>query len=192
MGLSNEQLIHEAVECNHAGVGVTTLERYRDHLAHFSQYLASVHASDFYEANKRQVRLFMGHLEKQGGPSPDGARLQCEWCQARNYPDGREGPGWSASYRKSCLSALRFLYRHFQADDELPDVDPTVLESSPRVIVQRGYTPNKEEVNASWRRTDLPAPSSSSTGSSMPLRAGRPTPMPAGATSTSMQLSGKS
>jgi integrase len=146
MGLSNEQLIHEAVECNHAGVGATTLERYRDHLVHFAQYLASVHASDFYAANKKQVRLFMGHLEKQGGPNPDSARLRCEWCKARNYPDGREGPGWSASYRKSYLSALRFLYRHFQADDELPDIDPTVLESSPRVIVKRGYTPSKEEV----------------------------------------------
>lgn len=146
MGLSNEQLIHEAIECNHAGVGTTTLGRYRDHLVHFAQYLASVHASDFYKANKKQVRLFMRHLERQGGSNPDGARLRCEWCKARNYPDGREGAGWSASYRKSYLSALRFLYRHFQADDELPDIDPTVLESSPRVIVKRGYTPNKEEV----------------------------------------------
>src|SRR5215218_11276740 len=98
MGLSNEQLIREAIECNHAGVGATTLERYRDHLVHFAQYLASVHASDFYAANKKQVRLFMGHLEKQGGPNPDGARLRCEWCKARNYPDGRDGAGWSASY----------------------------------------------------------------------------------------------
>ena len=43
MGLSNEQLICEAVECNHAGVGPPTLERYRDHLIHFGQYLASAH-----------------------------------------------------------------------------------------------------------------------------------------------------
>jgi len=146
MGLSNEQLICEAHECNHAGVGGPTLERYRDHLVHFAQYLASVHKSDFYKANKKQVRLFMGHLEKQGGQNPDSARLRCEWCKARNYPDGREGFGWSASYRKSCLSALRFLYLHFQADDELPDIDPTVLESSPKVIVKRGYTPSKEEI----------------------------------------------
>ncbi|HEU5063942.1 MAG TPA: site-specific integrase [Solirubrobacterales bacterium] len=146
MDLSNEQLIYEAVECNHAGVGGSTLARYRDHLVHFAQYLASVHRSNFYAANKKQVRLFMGHLEKQGGASPDPARLRCDWCKARNYPDGREGSGWSASYRKSYLSALRFLYRHFQADDELPDLDPTVLESSPRVIVKRGYTPSKEEV----------------------------------------------
>jgi hypothetical protein len=110
MDLSNEQLICEAVECNHAGVGGSTLERYRDHLVHFAHYLASVHKSDFYKANKKQVRLFMGHLEKQGGANPDPARLRCDWCKARGYPDGREGPGWSASYRKSYLSALRFLY----------------------------------------------------------------------------------
>jgi site-specific recombinase XerD len=146
MELSNEQLFSEAIECNHAGVGSSTLERYRDHLVHFAQYLASVHRSNFYEANKKQVRLFMGHLEKQGGENPDPARLRCEWCKARNYPDGREGPGWSASYRKSYLSALRFLHHHFQADDELPDIDPTVLESSPKVIVRRGYTPSKEEI----------------------------------------------
>ncbi len=139
MGLSNEQLICEAVECNHAGVGRLTVERYRDHLVHFAQYLASVHKSDFYKANKKHVRLFMGHLEKQGGDNPDSARLRCDWCKARGYPDGREGPGWSASYRKSYLSALRFLYHHFQADDELPDIDPTVLESSPRVIVSPGF-----------------------------------------------------
>ena len=93
MDLSNEQLICEAVECNHAGVGSSTLERYRDHLAHFAQYLASIHKSDFYKANKKQVRLFMGHLEKQGGATPDPARLRCDWCRARNYPNGREGPG---------------------------------------------------------------------------------------------------
>ena len=146
MGLSNEQLICEAVECNHAGVGRPTLRRYREHLGHFSQYLSSVHGSDFYGANKKQVRLFMGHLEGKGGAKPDPVRLRCDWCKARGYPDGREGSGWSPSYRKSYLSALRFLYHHFQADDELPDIDPTVLESAPRVIVRRGYTPSKADI----------------------------------------------
>lgn len=45
MDLSNEQLICEAVECNHAGVGSSTLERYRGHLVHFA-HLASVHQRD--------------------------------------------------------------------------------------------------------------------------------------------------
>jgi hypothetical protein len=98
MGLTNEQLICEAVECNHAGVGISTLERYREHLVHFSQYLASVHRSDFYKANKKQVRLFMGHLEKQGGANPDPARLRCERCKARGLrprpgSDGHPRPG---------------------------------------------------------------------------------------------------
>jgi integrase len=146
MGLSNKQLIAEGIECNHAGIGPTTIRKYEDHLVHFAQYLASAHGSDFYGASKKQVRLFMGHLEKPGGANPDPARLRCEWCRVRGYPDGLKGPGWSASYRKSYLSAVRFLYHHFQADDELPDLDPTVLESSPRVINRRGYTPTRDEV----------------------------------------------
>ena len=86
MGLSNEQLICQAVACNHAIVGRSILERYREHLAHFAQYLSSVHGSDFYTANKKQVRLFMGHLEKQGGATLDPTRLRCDWCKARGYP----------------------------------------------------------------------------------------------------------
>ena len=70
----------------------------------------------------------MGRLERRGGANPDPARLRCDWCKAHGCPDGRAGVGSSASYRKSSLSALRFLCHHFQADDELPDIDPTVLQ----------------------------------------------------------------
>lgn len=42
MELSDQQLIAEAIEANHAGVGKErTLDRYRGHLVHYSQYLAS-------------------------------------------------------------------------------------------------------------------------------------------------------
>lgn len=109
MSLSNEQLIHEAVECNHAGVGATTLERYRDHLVHFAQYLASVHASDFYAANKKQVRLFMGHLEKQGGPNPDGARFAASGARrgtTRTAARGRAGrPLTARATCQRCVSS---------------------------------------------------------------------------------------
>jgi hypothetical protein len=45
MHLSDEQLIAEAIEINHAGIGKTApLECYEDHLVHFSHYLASAHA----------------------------------------------------------------------------------------------------------------------------------------------------
>lgn len=149
MELSDEQLIHEAIEINHAGVGdEKTQERYRNHLVHFSQYLASVHGVNFYEAKRKHVRLFMGHLEKSGGSQPHSSRLRCEWCRARGYPDGRSGPGWSASYRKSYLSAVKFLYRHFQAEDDLPDLNPAALETSPKVVNKRGYTPTRKEIKA--------------------------------------------
>jgi integrase len=147
MDLSNEQLIAEAIEINHAGIGKTkTLERYEDHLVHFSQYLASAHGVTFYTARRKHIRLFMGHLEKAGGGHPHDARLRCEWCKARGYPDGRSGPGWSASYRKSYLSAIKFLYRHFLADEELPDHNPAALETSPKIVHKRGYTPTRNDI----------------------------------------------
>jgi integrase len=147
MDLSNEQLIHEAVEINHVAVGTPkTLDRYRDHLIHYSQYLASVHGATFYTAKKKHVRLFMGHLEKEGGAKPHPARLGCEWCRARGYPDGRSGPGWSASYRKSYLSALKFLYLHFLHEDDLPDINPAALETAPKVVLYRQYTPTRDDV----------------------------------------------
>jgi integrase len=148
MDLSNEQLIAEAIEINHAGIGKeATLERYRDHLVHVGQYLASVHARTFYTARPKHVRLFMGHLQKHGGEKPHESRLRCEWCKTRGYPDGRSGSGWSASYRKSYLSAIKFLYRHFYAEEDLPDVNPAALESSPKIVHKMGYTPNREDVN---------------------------------------------
>ncbi len=146
MGLSDEKLIAEAVEVNHAKVGRSTLERYEDHLVHFSQYLASAHGLDFYGARRKHVRLFMNHLEEQGGTRPARSRIPCEWCRVRGYPDGKNGCGWSASYRKSYLSAVKFLYRHFQAEEDLPDHNPAVLETSPKVIHKQGFSLNREEV----------------------------------------------
>jgi integrase len=45
----------------------------------------------------------------------------------RGYPDGKSGSGWSPSYRKSYLSASKFIYRHFQAEEDLPDHNPAAL-----------------------------------------------------------------
>lgn len=147
MELSNEQLIAEAIEINHAGIGKNrTLERYRNHLVHFSHYLASVQSATFYSAKQKHVRLFMNHLEKPGGAKPHDSRLRCEWCKARGYPDGRSGSGWSASYRKSYLSAVKFLYRHFLTEEDLPDHNPAALEASPKVIHTRGYTPSRDDI----------------------------------------------
>ena len=76
MNLSDEQLIAEAIEINHAGVGKDkTLERYEDHLVHFSHYLASKHGATFYTAKRKHIRLFMSHLKRAGGAKPHNARL---------------------------------------------------------------------------------------------------------------------
>ncbi|HET8862033.1 MAG TPA: hypothetical protein VFM94_02150, partial [Solirubrobacterales bacterium] len=38
------------------------------------------------------------------------------------------------------------LYRHFLAEEDLPDHNPAALETSPKVIHQRGYTPSRKDV----------------------------------------------
>jgi integrase len=146
MNLSDEQLIAEAIAINHANVKGKTAARYEDHLVHFSQYLVSAHGQDFYTAKSKHVRLFMSHLEREGGAQPHDLRLNCAWCKARGYPDGNDGKGWSPSYRKSHLSAIKFLYRHFATEEDLPDHNPAALVASPKVVTTRGYTPTAEEV----------------------------------------------
>lgn len=90
--------------------------------------------------------MFMNHLSKPGGPKPHNSRLQCAWCKTRGYPDGRSGPGWSPSYRKSYLAAIKFLYLHFLAEEDLPDLNPAALEQAPKVPIKLGYTPSSDDV----------------------------------------------
>lgn len=157
MDLSNEQVIAEAVLVNHAHVGKeATRNEYRGFLVHFSQYLASVHRKTFYTARRKHVLLFMAHLEQKGGAKPDESRLHCEWCKERGYPDGRSGKGYSASTRKGYLSALRFLYLHFQVEDDLPDINPTAMVPSPKVVHKVGFTPTFEEVKRLFAVEGLP------------------------------------
>lgn len=157
LNLSDAQLIAEAVEINNAQVGDDkTLERYRDHLEHFSDYLASAQGASFYTARRRHIQLFMKHLQKPGGAKPHELRLPCSWCKQRGYPDGRQGSGWSPSYCKSHLSAIRFLYRHFALEEDLPDFDPSTHLTSPKVVPQRGFTPTKEEVRRFLDATGKP------------------------------------
>lgn len=147
LNLSDQDLIHEAVAVDHAQVNNEgTLARYTGHLDHFAVYLASAHGQSFYSAKRKHVLMFMKHLEVRGGSTPDARRVPCEWCRQRGYPDGRKGPGWSASYRKSHLSAIRFLYKHFAFEEDLPDRDPSAHVASPKVKAERGFTPTRDEV----------------------------------------------
>lgn len=147
MELSDEQLIAEAILVNHASVGKeATREEYRGFLIHFSQYLASVHGESLYGAKRKHVLLFLAHLEQKGGSKPHESRLRCEWCKVRGYPDGRSGKGYSASTRKSYLAGLRFLYLHFQVEDDLPDINPTAMIPAPKIVHKIGFTPSQEQV----------------------------------------------
>lgn len=146
MKLTNAELIAEAIAINHREVAPRTLAKYRKHLDHLDEYLSSAHGVTLLEAKRKHLRLFMEHLKRPGGAKPDGLRLPCSWCAAHNYPDTADGGGWSASTRKSYLSAVRFLYTHCMEDEELPDLDPTTRMKSAKVETTIGYTPTVEEV----------------------------------------------
>jgi site-specific recombinase XerD len=146
MNLTNQKLITEAIRVNHPKINKKTLKGYQLQLEHFDEYITSVERTSFYDVKRKHIRLYMDHLEAQGGANPDAERLQCSWCKARGYPDGKSGQGWSASTRKRSLAAIHFLYRHFAEEDDLPDIDPAKTISSPKVEVHRQYTPTEGEV----------------------------------------------
>lgn len=170
MELSDQQLIAEAIETNHVGVRKDrTLDRYRDHLVHYSHYLASVFGLSFYTARRKHVRMFMNHLAKPGGPKPHESRLQCAWCKTRGYPDGRSGPGWSPSYRKSYLAAIKFLYLHFLAEEDLPDL------TRPRWSSRRRCRSSSANRTAGATRSTASPPASLRTPTAAPGRPSRST-----------------
>jgi len=144
---TDEAIIAEALETNHAGIGSErTLATYRAHVAHYAQYLASAKGATIATAKRKHVLAFMHHLEQRGGSKPHPFREPCGWCADRAYPDGRSGHGWSASRRKSYFAAIRFVYRHMIEEDYLPSIDPTWNMSAPKVTVRRGYTPSRGEI----------------------------------------------
>ena len=147
MDLTNQALIRECILVNHAGGNEKTIKKYEAHLKHFDEYISAVHGVSFYTAQRKHVVQFMTHLEHQGGAKPHESRLQCPWCRLRGYPDGRGGSkGWAASTRKGYLMAIRFLYEHFFWEDELPSINPAAHIPCPKVVVRKGFTPTKAEV----------------------------------------------
>jgi integrase len=147
LNLTDHQLIQEAVLVNHKEIkDDKSLKRYEHHLTHFVSYLASAHQKNLYSARRKHVLMFMEHLKKHGGSTPHASRVACEWCKQHGYPDGRSGPGWSASYRKSYLAAVRFMYLHFAYEEDLPNHDPSAHIAAPKVVVTQRFTPGQEEV----------------------------------------------
>lgn len=89
MNLSDDQLIAEAIAINHGDIKEKTAARYEDHLVHFSQYLASAHGLDFYSAKSKHVRLFMSHLQQEGGALPPTFRSSCGTSVSRSKRSAR-------------------------------------------------------------------------------------------------------
>lgn len=158
MGLSDEQLIDEAIECKPRRGRRKDPREHRGHLVHFAQYLASAHGSDFYRANKKQSPL-------HGTSGEEGRRRPRSRAGVLRLVPGARSARRTARakmvglLRKGHPSALRFLYHHLQADDELPDLDPTVLESSPRSSSGAATRRARRRSSACWRRPARAAPS---------------------------------
>lgn len=146
MGESDSALIREAIALNHSGITRGTRAKYTKHLEHFSAYLASTHQRNFYTVKRKHVMLFLSHLEDKGGAKPEPSRLPCEWCRDRGYPDWHKDGGWSASTRKSYLSALGFLYGHFLWEEDLPDHNPTDGVPGIKIVTRPQWAPTREEV----------------------------------------------
>lgn len=145
--LSSTTLIRDAIKDNLKGITqLKTLQQYEAALEHFAHFLESSEQTNLYDAKAKHVTRFLSHLEKKGGSSPDPERKDCSWCRERGYPDGRGGCGWSASRRKGALSAIRFLYHHFDLDEDLPSVDPSHRIPSTRVSTRYQWSPSKQEV----------------------------------------------
>ncbi len=149
LGLTSTTLIQEAIEVNHKQTGSkATLRDYAKDLEHFADYLDSVYQRNLYTALRKHVAMFLNHLSCKGGAKPDPSRRLCSWCRERSYPDGRGREGWSPSTIKGMLSAIRFLYNHFNCEDDLPNCDPSHGLKAPKVNVQRQWTPTESEVKA--------------------------------------------
>lgn len=152
MDLTSRELIDEAVEINHRQINDDrTLAEYRTILDHFASFLEADDVS-FYTVKRRHVLGFLNHLKD---PKGNLAR-NCPWCVARGNPTGRKRSSFSPSYRKKHLSALRFLYFHFGAEEDLPPLDPTQGVRSPRVINERQYTPSEDDVIALFQAPGTP------------------------------------
>lgn len=145
--LSSTTIIRDAIKDNLKAITkAKTLDQYERDLEHFAHFLESSEQTTLYDAKNKHVSRFLSHLEKKGGAEPDPPRKDCSWCREKGYPDGRSGCGWSASRRKGALSAIRFLYHHFDLDDELPSIDPSHRVPSPRVSNRHQWAPSKDEV----------------------------------------------
>lgn len=149
MDIPDRDIIEEAFVENHAEIeNKKTTKQYRECLLHFSEFLESKCSKNFYGAERVHVKMFMDHLAEKGGSQPAASRDGCSWCEARGYPDGKLGHGWSLSTQKKYMAAIRYLYFHFQAQSDLPDRNPSSTVKSPKWKKGRSYKPTADEIRS--------------------------------------------
>lgn len=135
------QLLDEAEICASSERTATTRAEYRRLQEHFVAFMET-HGADLATAKKKHVEFFVAHL---GPASPIRDRLarDCATCQAH----GTRRHGYSATYVKRHLAAIRALYDYL-VEEDVADYDPTARVARPRVQVTRQYTPTLDEVRA--------------------------------------------
>lgn len=138
---STRQLLLEVDRCGMPNVTrAATRQEYLRMQEHFAVFLAGYDV-DLTDAAKKHVQAFVGHLQRTDETGA-GMREACEYCTAQ----GMRG-GYSASYVKRHLAALRALYDYL-VDDGLAAGDPTRTVRRPSVPTGGQYIPSTDEVKA--------------------------------------------
>lgn len=130
-----------------------TAREYRRMFEHFIAFLEGGTTYTYDTVGSQLVRVFVKHLMEPHGLLRRKVET-CSFC-AEAPSLGRDGNGYSASYAKRHLAALRAGYQYLLAEGYVAS-DPTVGVSAPKVMTGRQYVPSEEEVKKLLAYTGTP------------------------------------
>lgn len=120
-----------------------TAAEYRRMVEHYIAFLEQWDGVSLMTARRIHVEAFVKHL---GKPEGGLARL-VEGCAVCRAMGNRPTDGYSASYAKRHLAAVRAAYGFLRSERVVSD-DPTLGVRAPTVENRRQYVPSREEVRA--------------------------------------------
>ena len=148
MEVNVRQLLDEVQMCNPKELSrPSSLIEYRRMQEHFAVFIEQWPGVTLLTAEQKHVTAFLNHLQHRDLNGPGARYLRgCRWCREEGFRTGRKATGYSATYRKRHLAALRALYAYVMADRTLPSVDPTIGVRAPKEERRPQYVPTPEEV----------------------------------------------
>ena len=141
---STDQLMDDMEFALMASGSAATAAEYRRMVEHFVAFLEQCgEAVSLMTARRTHVQVYVKHL---GKPEAALARL-IDGCPVCRATPTRPADGYSASYVKRHLAALRAAYRFLRSEDVVKE-DTTLDVRAPKVAAGRQYVPSREEVRA--------------------------------------------